>query len=73
MPLAFSRAAWLAGRMAKTIAMLTLMAALVGATTACFGLFQGKSDEGKTDPCAGLVGQEKEDCEKRIRGETRLM
>lgn len=69
--LAFPRAAWLAGRMAKTIVMLAMMAALVGATTACFGLFKG--DDKPTDPCGGLVGQEKVDCEKKARGETRLM
>jgi hypothetical protein len=59
--------------MAKTLVMLTLMAALVGATTACFGLFSGKSDKDATNPCAGLVAQEKIDCEERARGESRSM
>jgi hypothetical protein len=71
--LAFAGGTWLPDGMAKTITMLALMAALLAFSTACFGLFQGKSDSPSSNPCAGLVGQEKIDCEERERGEDRLM
>jgi hypothetical protein len=59
--------------MAKTVTMLVMMAALLAFSTACFGLFKGKSESPGSDPCAGLVGQEKIDCEERARGESRVM
>jgi hypothetical protein len=59
--------------MAKTITMLAMMAALLAISTACSGLFNGKSESPASDPCAGLVGQEKVNCEERVRGEDRLM
>lgn len=51
-------------RMAKTIVMLAAMVVLVGASTACFGVF-GSDKPSTQDPCAGLVGQARSDCEAR--------
>ncbi len=53
---------------AKTIAMVAGLALVMGAGTACFGLFS--SDSSKSKPaaqasCEGLTGQAKIDCEKR--------
>jgi hypothetical protein len=59
--------------MVKTITMLALMGLLLALSTGCFGLFQGKSESPTANPCAGLAGQEKIDCEERARGENRLM
>ena len=52
--------------MTKTIVMLASLALFAGASTACFGLFSSDSDK-KTiqDPCQGLSGQAKADCEKK--------
>ena len=52
----------------KTIAMLAGLALVMGAGTACFGLFS--SDSSKSKPaaqasCEGLTGQAKIDCENR--------
>jgi hypothetical protein len=50
--------------------MLAMMAALFGASTACFGLFQDDSKKpASSDPCAGLIGQERIDCESRAAGQ----
>jgi hypothetical protein len=56
--------------MGKRVAMLAMMAALFGASTACFGLFQDDSKRpASSDPCAGLIGQERIDCESRAAGQ----
>jgi hypothetical protein len=48
----------------KTIVMLASLALVLGAGTACFGLFS-KKEPAATDPCAGLTGQAKADCESK--------
>jgi hypothetical protein len=59
--------------MRKRIVMLSALAVLAGASTACFGLFT-KSDDpapapASSDPCAGLTGQARTDCETRRSGQ----
>jgi len=58
--------------MTKRIVMLGALAVLAGASTACFGLFT-KSDPAPapaaSDPCAGLTGQARTDCETRSTGQ----
>ena len=50
----------------KTVVMLASLAILAGASTACFGLFSGKDDKATVqDPCKGLTGQAKQDCENK--------
>lgn len=54
--------------MTKTIVMLLGLAGVFAAGTACFGLFNGKSDREErsaVEACAGLSGQAKVDCEQR--------
>ena len=52
----------------KTVVMLTALATVLGAGTACFRMFAG-SDEAAQDAaiaeCAGLSGQARVDCEER--------
>ncbi len=55
--------------MTKRIVMLSLLAALAGASTACFGLFSRSDDAPAThDPCAGLTGEARAECEARTSG-----
>lgn len=53
--------------MTKRIVMLALLAGLAGASTACFGLFSRSDDApaASHDPCAGLIGAARADCEAR--------
>ena len=52
--------------MRKTIVMLTGLAAVFAVGTACSSMFSGGSDPAPAaDPCAGLSGQAKADCEQR--------
>jgi hypothetical protein len=47
--------------------MLVALAGVLGAGTACFGLLTGRDKKAASsaEPCAGLEGQAKEDCERR--------
>ncbi|HZR82358.1 MAG TPA: hypothetical protein VFD92_14795 [Candidatus Binatia bacterium] len=59
--------------MLKTALMIAGLAALLGASTACFGLFS-KDDPDRPavrSSCAGLTGQAKADCEKRAASQGR--
>jgi hypothetical protein len=56
----------------KNFLMVAGLALLVGASTACFGLFS-RDDDGARRPavqasCEGLTGQAKIDCENRKQG-----
>jgi hypothetical protein len=53
--------------MTKRITMLAILAVVAGASTACFGLFSKEDSAPRTtsDPCAGLTGQARADCEAR--------
>ncbi|HEY8515515.1 MAG TPA: hypothetical protein VIS07_08375 [Candidatus Binatia bacterium] len=54
--------------MTKRIAMLATLALFAGASTACFGLFTREDpapSTSSTDPCAGLTGAARADCESR--------
>jgi hypothetical protein len=56
--------------MIKTIVMLAGLAALTGASVACFGLFSG-GDRPETESCEKLSGQARTDCEKGKSGTPR--
>ena len=58
--------------MAKTITRLVLLATLFTLAAGCSGA-QGKTGSPGADPCGGLAGQERINCEERQRGENRLM
>jgi hypothetical protein len=50
----------------KNLLMLAGIAAVLGAGTACFGLFSSAKDRpGVSDSCDDLTGQAKVDCERR--------
>jgi hypothetical protein len=53
--------------MTKTPLMLLGLAAVLGAGTACFGLFSNGDDARPTitSPCADLSGAERAECERR--------
>jgi len=57
--------------MTKRFVMFAILAVVAGASTACFGLFSSKDPAPKTttDPCAGLTGQARTDCETRAGGQ----
>jgi hypothetical protein len=56
----------------KTLVMVTALAAVLGAGTACYRLFGGSSEaakEAEIEECAGLSGQTRVDCEARHKGQ----
>jgi uncharacterized membrane protein len=54
------------GSTLKTIVMVAALGGVLAGGTACFGLFSDSKKETSTsDPCAGLSGQARTDCEAR--------
>jgi uncharacterized membrane protein len=55
----------------KTVAMVLALAAVTGASTACFGLFTRDDDAAPAlaESCEGLAGQARLDCERRKAAE----
>ena len=54
--------------MLRTTLHVTGLALVFAAGVACFGLFSSNdADRAPADPCAGLTGQAKVDCEQRPR------
>ncbi len=54
--------------MLRTTLHVTGLALVFAAGVACFGLFSSNdADRAPADPCAGLTGQAKVDCEQQQR------
>lgn len=56
----------------KTLVMVTALAAVLGAGTACYKRLAGSSEpakEAEIAECAGLSGQARVDCEARHKGQ----